>query len=72
MFGTVGTRDRITAQGVLVELVRNPTKGFLSHHGAQAETGVEMITIPELVSQALGSFLTSETRPVWLFACRLD
>ena len=34
----------------------------MSHHGAQAETGVAMITIPELVSQALGSFLTSETK----------
>jgi hypothetical protein len=29
---------------------------------AQAETGVEMITIPELVAQALGSFLTAETK----------
>jgi hypothetical protein len=27
-----------------------------------AETGVQMITIPELVAQALGSFLTSETK----------
>jgi hypothetical protein len=31
-------------------------------HGAQAEMGVQMITIPELVAQALGSFLTQETK----------
>ena len=30
-----------------------------------------MITIPELVSQALGAFLTSETKEVWLLKCRL-
>lgn len=34
----------------------------MSHQGAQAETGIEMITIPELVSHALGSFLTSEIK----------
>jgi hypothetical protein len=35
----------------------------ISHHGgAQLRWGVQMITIPELVAQALGSFLTSETK----------
>jgi hypothetical protein len=34
----------------------------LPHHAAQVETGIEMITIPELVSQALGTFLTAETK----------
>jgi hypothetical protein len=46
----------------LIELIRIPTKGFLPHHGARAETGVEMITIPELVSQGVGAFLTTETK----------
>jgi hypothetical protein len=34
----------------------------LPDHAAQVETGIEMITIPELVSQALGTFLTAETK----------
>ena len=39
---------------------------LLSHHfcrtAALGQMGVQMITIPELVAQALGSFLTSETK----------
>ncbi len=34
----------------------------MPHHDTQAEMDIEMITIPELVSQALGSFLTSQTK----------
>ena len=34
----------------------------LSEPAAHTEMGVQMITIPELVAQTLGSFLTSETR----------
>ena len=37
------------------------TKGF-SQTTAHTEMGVQMITIPELVAQALASFLTSDTR----------
>jgi hypothetical protein len=37
-----------------------PGYGVLSHRSASL-MGVQMITIPELVAQALGSFLTSET-----------
>src|SRR6266513_2323136 len=40
----------------------NSEEGVFATYGAQAETGVQMITIPELVAQALGSFLTMETR----------
>jgi hypothetical protein len=40
---------------------RVPTKE-LPHQRRSAEMGVHMITIPELVAQALGSFLTSETK----------
>jgi hypothetical protein len=39
-----------------------PMLGILPHHAAQVETGIEMITIPELVSHALGTFLTAETK----------
>jgi hypothetical protein len=40
----------------------NPTRKFFTYHAAQAERNIEMITVPELVSQALGSFLTAETK----------
>ena len=42
--------------------VWSPTREFSTHHAAQAEWNSEMITVPELVSHALGSFLTAETR----------
>jgi len=37
-------------------------KAFAWRAASKAEMGVQMITIPELVSQALGAFLTAETK----------
>jgi hypothetical protein len=37
-------------------------KAFARRAARKAEMGVQMITIPELVSQALGAFLTAETK----------
>ena len=37
------------------------TKEFC-HTRALSQMGVQMITIPQLVAQALGSFLTSDTK----------
>jgi hypothetical protein len=59
MFGTVGTYDQIITR---VSTHPIPMKGLVPHHGAQAEMDIEMITIPELVSQSLGSFLTLQTK----------
>jgi len=62
MVGTLGIGDHFIA--VLSRLNSSETRRLsrLPHHVAQAEMGVQMITIPELVAQALGSFLTTETR----------
>jgi hypothetical protein len=56
---TVGRRDRTIARVFLFTEYRRT--GFC-HTTAQAETVIEMITIPELVSQSLGSFLTRQTK----------
>jgi hypothetical protein len=42
-------------------LPRGATKAFC-HTTTLSQMGVQMITIPELVAQALGSFLTSDTK----------
>jgi hypothetical protein len=62
MVGTLGIGDHFIA--VLSRLNSSETRRLsrLPHHVAQAEMGVQMITIPELVAQALGSFLTTETK----------
>ena len=39
-----------------------PTKECLPHHDAELSKVFQMITIPEVVAQALGSFLTSDTK----------
>jgi hypothetical protein len=61
IFGTVGAYGQIIALAMLFGLIRPLLRGHC-HITARKLNGCEMITIPELVSQALGTFLTAETK----------